>query len=407
MKREKHQQLRKIEEIKEKELLSWREQHVNATMADYYYCLSNVGDAHAAAERENEETQHLEAQQRENRKIAAIRGRKALQKEKLKNLKKSDRPVKRKSVKKDASVNTNVLNISTHVLHDQSEKILLEDNNDLTESDEEYIVERSEFLQKSLSRSPEILNETSAQVQVDRPKNVVRFSQVSDLIEERRKARTLCDQILENSFDASKPENTSKSPVPILHVRTKSPEDKSSHAPKLSKPTKSPVQTFQKSPVITKRFVPQQNQPFRTGTSSSTNTKNNIQRDIFSKKVNTPNKVNAPKALANRVFKQKKLVASSKFTSPQRREFVPRFTKNPVTKPGILKNRAELVVTETAESPEKVQFYDHFSRYGKEYDVQPGLVQRELNPPSMSANEAARVQNEMDKVRFQQLKDLR
>lgn len=411
VKREKHQQLRKIEEIKEKELLSWKEQHVNATMADYYYCLSNVGDAHAAAERENEETAHLEAQQRENRKIAVMRGRKALQKEKLKNVKKSDRPVKRKAVKKDAhNDEKKVLNVTPEVLHAESDKTVLEDDNrEFAESDDEYIAKSSEFLQKSLSKSPEISKNTSPQV--EKQKNVVRFSEVSDLIEERRRARSLCDQILENSFDAAKSVTASKSPISILHSRTKSPDDKPSYVPKSPKPTKSPVRTFQKSPVNAKRFVPRQNQPFRTGITNSDNPKTNIQRSIVknTKKVNTPNKVSAPKALTNRVIKPKQIVASSKFTSPQRREFVPRFTKNQIAKPGILKNRTASVITKTAttELPEKVQFYDHFTRYGKEYDAVPGLVQRELNPPSMTANEAAKVQNEMDKIRLQQLKDLR
>lgn len=392
--REKHRQLRNVEETKKKELLSWKEQHVNNTMADYYYCLSNVGDAHMAAERENELTEQSNEQQRKNRKIAAMRGQKALQMERLKNVKKNERPVKRKP--QATFVHKNVLNVPSKTVDEEDDKTLLEndDNQFSSESDDEP--ENTDPMHDNDDNtltSPD----KNRDEQVDKQKDLVRFSQVSDLIEERRRARNLCDQMLES--DTNKPVTFSKSP----ETSSKTPPKKPSYAPKSlpkspkpctrtppKKPLyapKSPIQAtkspVQKPPVNVKGFIPQN---FNSQRNAAANPK----------KVNTPNKV----------VKSKNFVTSSKFVSPQRREFVPRFIKSPDTKPGILKKKAAPVITETV-SPEKVQFYDHFSRYGKEYDALPGMVTRESHPQTINANEAARVQNELDEIRFQQLEELR
>lgn len=400
--REKHQQLRNIEEIKYKELLSWKEQHVNSTMNDYYYCLSNIGDAHVAAERENQLTQQLDEQQQANRKIAVLRGRKALQKERLKNTKKNI--IKRKP---KATVPKVVINVPPQVLPEETnDEILWEDDNrQHSDSDDEFTARNAEFVRRSLSRSPEISKNANEPADKQKTVNVVRFSQVSDLIEERRRARNVCDQILENRLDTTEPENTSRS---ILRSSAKSPQDKSSTTPKSPKQIKLPDQITKKSPVTTRGFMTRSSQSFRTEKINSENLKIYPQRSIVTntKKVNTPKKVNPPKVVTNRVTKPKKLVTT---TPPQRREFVPRFTKNPNDIPGILKNKTISVIPETAttETPEKVQFYDHFNRYGKEYDARPGMVQRESDKPSVSANEAAKIQNEMDAVRFQQLLELK
>lgn len=395
--REKHRQLRNVEETKKKELLSWKEQHVNNTMADYYYCLSNVGDAHMAAERENELTEQSNEQQRKNRKIAAMRGQKALQMERLKNVKKNERPVKRKP--KASFVHKTVLNVPSKARDEEDDEMLFEndDNQFSSESDDEPentgpIHDNND---NTLSSPDKSRNE-----QVDKQNDMVRFSQVSDLIEERRRARKLCDQMLESDTNkpvtfSKSPETSSKTPPknPPYAPKTiaksprpcsKSPQRKPLYAPKSPiQATKSPVQ---KSPANVKGFM---SKNFNSQRNAATN----------SKKVNTPNKV----------VKSKNSVASSKFVSPQRREFVPRFIKSPDAKPGILKNKAAPVITETVGtgSPEKVQFYDHFSRYGKEYDALPGMVTRESHPQAINANEAARVQNELDEIRFQQLEELR
>lgn len=393
--REKHRQLRNVEEIKKKELLSWKEQHVNNTMADYYYCLSNVGDAHVAAERENELTKQLNEQQRENRKIAAMRGRNALQKERLKNVKKNERVIKRKP--KSSFVRKNAPKTLSLVRDEENDKVLSDedDENQLSGSADENVDPVHDNSLRSPDKTP---NELAY-----KPNGVVRFSQVSDLIEERRRARNLCDQIMDNVDD--KPKTFSKSPEPSTKTPqkkplfvTKSTGDIQLHAPKSPKiVTKTPIQ---KSPKNAKRFVPKTQQFSRVDKTTSGNRNIISQRSAAmanSKKVNTPSKPD----------KTKNFVGSSK--SPQRQEFVPRFTKNPTTKPGILKNKAAPVITETTAtgSPEKVQFYDHFSRYGKEYDALPGLVTRESHRPTVNANEAAKVQNELDEIRFQQLQELR
>lgn len=383
--REKHRQLRNVEEIKRKELLSWKEKHVNNTMADYYYCLSNVGDAHVAAERENQLAEQIDKQQHKNRKIAVQRGRDALQKERLESIKKNTN-VKRKQ--KISLAHKNVVNSAPA---DENDKLLSkDDDHQLSESDDGWTDENVNAVESSTVKSPEKhLHEL-----VDRPKESnFRFTQVSDLIEERRRVRNLCDQILEGDFGTSQPETQSKSSVqratqtkssqapPKLFHAPKSAQTKPLHVPKSPQhPTKP---TLERCPVNTKGLAPK-----------LPNAGNIAQRNVGG----TTRKVVTPKKIA----KSKTVVALPKFVSPQRREFVPRFNK-----PGILKSRptSEATKLTTTESPEKVQFYDHFSRYGKEYDAVPGMVIRESHQPTIDANEAARVQNEMDELRFKQLEE--
>lgn len=404
-------------------------------MADYYYCLSNVGDAHLAAERENKLTEQLNVEQRENRKIAVQRGRNALQKERSENLKKNARPVKRKPTA--SLVGKKILNDPPQIRAEENDKILSADvKNQLSESDDESIAGIMDPTPGNTSRRSD--------EQVDKEKEEVRFSQVSDLIEERRKARKLCDQMLE-SLGTSKPEPfhksheahtkspqektlyapkspkqltkfpVQKSPEAVNKFIPKSPRDKPLYVPKSPKhTTKPPIQKpppmkplhapksaatkspTPKSPAAVSGFIPKSNQFSRVDKTPVRN--QNVQRSVGgnTRKVNTP----------NRVVKTKNAVAL-KFASPQqRREFVPRFIKNPVTPPGILKNKAAAVITAT-KSPEKVQFYDHFSRRGKEYNALPGMVVRESHPQAINANEAARVQNEMDEIRFHQMQEMR
>ncbi|XP_037037523.1 uncharacterized protein LOC119075235 [Bradysia coprophila] len=394
--REKHRQLRNVEEIKRKELLSWKEKHVNNTMADYYYCLSNVGDAHVAAERENQLTEQQNEQQRKNRKIAVQRGRDALHKERLANVRKKERgAIKRKqNLSSGHEIGPNTVNATEEV----SRLMSNDDDHQQSESDDEVIAKNVDTVRDTSIRSP---GKHLADELVDKPKehSMFRFTKVSDLIEERRRARHVCDQILESEFATvqpeihstssqkspqSKPSHAPKPPQPKLFHAPKSPQAKPLYTPKSPKqPTKS---TVQRSPVSAKGFVPK----LPTAGSKGFNSQRSV--------VGNARKVISP----NKVVKPRNVVTSSKFVSPQRREFVPRFNI-----PGILKNKPAPETTKevTTESIEKVQFYDHFSRYGKEYEAVPGMVVRESQDQAMDANEAARVQNEMDELRFKQLEE--
>ncbi|KAG4073692.1 hypothetical protein HA402_000916 [Bradysia odoriphaga] len=380
--REKHRQLRNVEEIKRKELLSWKEKHVNNTMADYYYCLSNVGDAHVAAERENQLTEQQNEQQRKNRKIAVQRGRDALHKERLANVSKKERGAFKR---KQNTTTPNTVNAPEEVSR------LLTTNDDdhqlQSDSDDELTAKNVDTIRKSSIKSPE---KHLADELVDKPKDsMFQFTKVSDLIEERRRARNVCDQILESEFGTGQPEiqstSSQKSSQPKSSHAPKSPQAKPLYNPKSPKqPTKS---TIKRSPVTAKGFVPKLPTAGSKGFNSQRSVVGNARRVI------SPNKV----------AKTRNVATSSKFVSPQRREFVPRFNI-----PGILKNKPAPETTTQAvasESTEKVQFYDHFSRYGKEYEAVPGMVVREPHNQVMDANEAARVQNEKDEIRFKQLEE--
>lgn len=372
--REKHRQLRNVEETKRRELLTWTEKHVNNSMANYYYCLSNVGDAHAAAERENQLAEQLGEQQRRNRQIAVRRGRDALHKERLANSKKNERKPKISSANKRVPTTT-----LTTMIASEDDKLL-----SIDDSDEELIVDGQGSTAQSLEkRLDEMVGESTG--------SKFLFTQVSDLIEERQRVRNLCDQILESETGTSQPEIHSESAEQKsakANAIARPSHTKWFHAPKSpqAKPLRMPKSPKQRSPV--KNFVTKS--PARKGLNAHRNLNENVTTKVIS-----PNKLD----------KSKTVVSSSKFVSPQRREFVPRFNK-----PGILKNKVTQEASKpmtTVESPEKVQFYDHFSRYGKEYDPVPGMVLRESLVPAMNANEAARLQNEVDELRFKQLEELK
>lgn len=77
---EEQRQLERINRIKQDELLNWRQKQIKSTEKDYKHCLSQIGQAHSAAERENIKQRKLDKQHQKNRKIALNRGKLAAEK---------------------------------------------------------------------------------------------------------------------------------------------------------------------------------------------------------------------------------------------------------------------------------------------------------------------------------------
>lgn len=75
---EKLRQLARIEQIKNDELLAWKQKYIGETQQQYNNCLSTVGEAHAAAARENELERQAEQQRIKNHRLATKRGKDAL-----------------------------------------------------------------------------------------------------------------------------------------------------------------------------------------------------------------------------------------------------------------------------------------------------------------------------------------
>lgn len=75
---EKLRQLGRIEKIKNDELRAWKEKYIGETQQQYNNCLSIVGEAHAAAARENELERKAEQQRIKNHRLAKKRGKDAL-----------------------------------------------------------------------------------------------------------------------------------------------------------------------------------------------------------------------------------------------------------------------------------------------------------------------------------------
>lgn len=76
---EEKRQLDKVNKLKEKELQNWRQKQIGQIDKNYKTCLEHVGDAHLAAERENEMQRKFDEQKEKNRKLAQRRGKLAAQ----------------------------------------------------------------------------------------------------------------------------------------------------------------------------------------------------------------------------------------------------------------------------------------------------------------------------------------
>lgn len=75
---EKLRQLARIEQIKNDELRAWKAKYIGETEQQYSNCLSNVGEAHAAAARENALERKAQEQRIKNHRMATQRGKDAL-----------------------------------------------------------------------------------------------------------------------------------------------------------------------------------------------------------------------------------------------------------------------------------------------------------------------------------------
>lgn len=81
---EQQRQLHVANAIKQDEMLNWRQRQIGQVTKEYRACLVKVGEAHLAAQEENTKTNAVEEQKLKNRKLALKRGRMAAEQLSLK-----------------------------------------------------------------------------------------------------------------------------------------------------------------------------------------------------------------------------------------------------------------------------------------------------------------------------------
>lgn len=77
---EENRQLDKLNRIKQSELLNWRQKQINLAQNKLEACMAHIGEAHTAAEQENQKQRIIDEQREKNRKLALQRGKAAAEK---------------------------------------------------------------------------------------------------------------------------------------------------------------------------------------------------------------------------------------------------------------------------------------------------------------------------------------
>lgn len=340
---EERRQMEKINRLKQDELFNWRQKQIESTEKDYKHCLSQIGQAHTAAERENEKQRLIAEQHERNRKLALKRGK--IASEKLKN------PPKMKTTKQTI---TNATKQSKNV-------------------------EKSPIIISSSEPSPSSASDSSVAsvIMVDSKKKPV------------KKVHIKSKSPLRDASPKLKSPTKTKSPIKIMEYNpmryasacNSSATDISTDSPppfitKISdllgvKPTK--PTTLRSSPHIAKTYKLD-----KSPVSSRCTTKRVVQKSKIntvstrlSRTIQTPTKISGKSPIK---------------VLPERKHFVPEFVK---PKP-IYKTYKDSVVQTTPQRTSKVQFYDHANKFSKQYDGSIELEERILNITPLSAWDEAK-----------------
>lgn len=324
--------------------MDWRQKQLERIDGDYNHCLTHFGEAHIAAQKENEKQRIISEQKEKNRKIALRRGREAA--ERLKNMGKpaNIRPVCKKTVtivEKNAGKTpaTPISDTSTSTSSSLS-------SSTSSESSICSVIDKNRLKSvnlKHLSLTPKKsalkTSRSTGSSPVKKPTKYVSIngSAVIDL--------TLSDSHLSDA-----------SPVPITKVSDLIKGSDIPYAPTPKSPSKPLVsRTYKLSngqDVATKRTKSVLSQPITT----------------------TPTLPNSTKTSS----------INKTSTKASTKQFVPEFVKN---KPGSIAPLKKIPLTSTL--PQKVQFYDHANRFSKEYDRNIDVVD-EVHEINNAWDEAAK-----------------
>lgn len=373
---EEQRQLERINRIKQDELLNWRQKQMKSTETDYKHCLSQIGQAHSAAERENVKQRQIDEQHQKNRHIALKRGKLAAEKMKTDSKMKSTAQTKAAKVK----------------VIDHSKKVAFQSPESSSSSDSSSSSATSTPTSSSSDSSTPsvILVETKKKPEI-KTKTIVPVPLKSSSV--AQKANRSPIKIREyNPLRYASANNSSATDVSMTDSPMSDPPPQITKVSDLLGKKSTKPNGLRSSPHIAKTYkLDKSPVSSRHPVKKSSTTKPQISSvsSRLSRTIQTPTKSGGKSPVK---------------VLPERKHFVPEFVK---TKPKEMGAKRDTSVQTTPKSSSKVQFYDHANKFSSEYESSLGLEERLLNIVPLNAWDEAKHEKTTDMLKKNEQQNLR
>lgn len=367
---EEQRQLERINRIKQDELLNWRQKQMQTTQKDYEYCLSQMGQAHLAADRENDKQRQIDEQHQKNRQIALKRGKLAT--EKLK-----PDPDKMKTTTQTKAAKSKPANEHSKKVAFQSPET--SSSSDTSSSSSSSSATTTPTTLSSNSSTPILVNETKKKPGI-KVKTIVPVPSKPVPAQNAPKSPIKIREYNPMRYTASANNSSATDDISMTDSPTSDPPPKITKISDLlgKKPAK--PNALRSSPYIAKTYKLD-----KTPVSSRSPAKRpavkpqiNLVSSRLSRTIQTPTKSTGKSAV--------------KFL-PERKHFVPEFAK---TKSKDVAAKRDTSVQTTPKTSSTVQFYDHANKFSREYEGNLDLEERLLNIAPMNAWDEATQDKQSD-----------
>lgn len=369
---EEQRQLERINRIKKDELINWRQKQLKTTEKDYKHCLSQIGQAHSAAERENEKQRQIDEQHQKNRQIALKRGKLAANKIKTGSKMKSTiqtRPAKAKAV----------IDHSKKVAFQSPETSSSSDSSTPTTSSSNSSTP-SVILVETKNKKPEIKTKTIVPVPLKSSTTSQKAASKSPIkIREYNPLRYA-------SANNSSATDVSMSDSPMMDTPPQITKVSDLLGKKSTKPN-----GLRSSPYIAKTYKLD-----KTPVSS---------RHPVKKSISKPQINSVSSRLSRTIQTPTKSSGKSPVKMlPERKHFVPDFVK---PKPKEMGTKKDTSVQTTPKTSSRVHFYDHANKFSSEYESNLDLEERLLNIIPLNAWDEAKYEKRTDMLKMNEQHNLR
>lgn len=444
MRDESDRQVQMANTIKHNELLNWQQRQMDKASKDYRACLSKVGEAHLAAQTDAAKAKAIEQQKLKNRQLALRRGKVAAEREltiqQLANRKQSpkgDKPRKKQvsvSTQVNDSVNSSNMSCSssTSSLSSSTSSALVDTGtggaacNARTMAEKLQSKYRPKAIKNAVGQSSdeesdiEITNILSAQNRnkkksvtydlslIESDDNGNNISLSGGAIARPKMPQKYIDW---NANDSSDTSMTQPIEVPTItrvsDLLKKNRTTENNNMISAAFPKSSLHKTASNSIESARTQSQQPPKPIITNAKERVKSPQSILKKPKTVAISPkPQPKPILKHTANRIQKTPKKSAVKQVASTERRQqtpfhYVPRFlTNTQTTEEG----------SAASVQKQKVQFYDHANRFGKEYELHTHLVHREFGiggAEAGNAMEEAKREAELEQKRLLDLAEAR
>lgn len=372
---EEQRQVDRINQIKQDELHNWRQKQIKSTEKDYEHCLRQFGQAHSAAERENVKQRQIDEQHQKNRQIALKRGKLAAEK-----LKTSSNMMK-------SSAQTKAIKAKPPI--DHSKKVAFQSPETSSSSDTSSSSSSATTTPSSSNHStPSVILVETTKSPGMKVKPIVPVPIVSP------KANKSPIKIREYNplrYASSANNSSATDDISMTDSPMSDPPPKITKISDLlgKKPTK--PNGLRSSPHIAKTYKLEKSPVSSRSPVKRSNTKPqiNLVSSRLSRTIQTPTKSSGK---------------SSVKVLPERKHFVPEFTK---AKSKELATRKDTSVQTTPKTSSTVKFYDHANKFSREYEGNLDLEERLLNIVPLNAWDEAQQEKQSDLLKKNEQYNLR